>query len=86
MDEIKFNAWIARDRISDDEYDDYPRTFLFDKKPYRLPVWYYTENLSCEWCQENGKLGSYKFKELLPDLKFEDETVEVEVTVKIIKK
>lgn len=31
MDEIKFNAWIARDRISDDGYDDYPRTFLFDK-------------------------------------------------------
>ena len=49
MNEIKFNAWIARDRISGDDYDDYPRTFLFDKKPYRLPIWYYTENLSCEW-------------------------------------
>ena len=34
----------------------------------------------------NSKLGSCKFKELLPDLKFEDEPVEVEVTVKIIKK
>lgn len=32
MNEIKFNAWIARDRISGDDYDDYPRTFLFDKK------------------------------------------------------
>ena len=29
----------------------------------------------------NSKLGSCKFKELLPDLKFEDEPVEVEVTV-----
>ena len=48
MNEIKFNSWIARDRISDDDYDDYPRTFLFDKKPYRLPIWHYTENLSCE--------------------------------------
>ena len=84
MDEIKFNAWVARDNISDEFY---PRTYLFDKKPIREPIVYWgISHKGCTWEQLNGKMGSYKLKELLPDLKYDDEPVEVEVTIKVIKK
>lgn len=84
MDKVKFRAFVARDDISD-EY--YPRTYLFDGKPSREPIVYWgTFHKSVTWDHPNGKVASYKLKELLPELKHSDEPVEVEVTVKVIKK
>ena len=84
MDKITFNAWVAREAI-DDKY--YPRTYLFDEKPRRKPIVYWGRpHEGCEWYQANGKMGSYKLKELVPFLTYDDEPVEVEVTIKIIKR
>ena len=84
MDKITFNAWVARE-AKDDKY--YPRTYLFDEKPRREPIDYWgRSHKGCEWYQANGKMGSYKLKELVPFLTYDDEPVEVEVTIKIIKR
>ena len=84
MDRITFNAWVAREAI-DDKY--YPRTYLFDEKPRRKPIVYWgRSHKGCEWCETHGKMGSYKLKELVPFLTYDDEPVEVEVTIKIIKR
>ena len=83
MDEITFKAWVAREDINDTFY---PRTYLFDAKPKREPIYYWGRcHKGCQWDQANGKMGSYKLKELLPDLTYDDEPVEVEVTIKIKK-
>lgn len=81
MESVTFKGWVARDGI-DDRF--YPRTFLFARKPDKREVYYYTEDFSCEWKDSYGKLGSYDLKKLLPDLKFKDGPVEVEITVKVL--
>ena len=81
MKSVTFKGWVARDKI-DDEY--YPRTFLYANKPRKKEVYYFTDDLSCQYEDEDGKLGSYDLKNLLPELKFKDGQIEVEVTVRLI--
>ena len=82
MNSVTFKWWVARDKI-DDEY--YPRTFLYANKPRKKEVYYFTRDLSCEYEDEYGKLGSYDLRNLIPELKFKDGPVEVEVTVRLIE-
>ena len=81
MNSVTFKGWVARDKI-DDEY--YPRTFLYANKPRKKEMYYFTDDLSCQYEDEDGKLGSYDLKNLLPELKFKDGPIEVEVTVRLI--
>ena len=81
LNSITFKGWVARDKVSD-EY--YPRTFLYARKSEKKQVYYYSTNLTCEYEDGCGRLGSYDLKNLLPDLKFSDGPVEVEVTVRLI--
>lgn len=80
---VTFKAFITRADINDCFW---PRTFLTEEKPLREQIWYWgVPHKGCDWeTTQNGRLASYKLKELLPDLKYEDEPVEVEVTVKIL--
>ena len=48
-------------------------------------VYYFTRDLSCQYEDEYGKLGSYDLRNLIPELKFKDGPVEVEVTVRLIE-
>ena len=82
MNSVTFKGWVARDKI-DDEY--YPRTFLYANKPRKKEVYYLTRDLSCQYEDEYGKLGSYDLRNLIPELKFKDGPVEVEVTVRLIE-
>ena len=80
MNEVKFKAWVARDKINDQYY---PRTYLYARKPHKEPIYCYGEDLTCQYDESYGKLGSYDIRDLLPNLKFEDGPVEVEVTIRI---
>ena len=79
---VTFKGWVARDNIGD---EDYPRTFLYVNKPERVNVYYFAENLGRTYDDSYGKLGSYDLKNLLPELKFKDGPIEVEVTVRLIE-
>ena len=82
MKSVTFKGWVARDNIGD---EDYPRTFLYANKPERVNVYYFAENLGRKYDDSYGKLGSYDLKKLLPELKFKDGPIEVEVTVRLIE-
>jgi len=81
MKEIKFNGWVARDRLDDDYY---PNMHLFRSKPMRQHEW--RKKDECMWIDtlDGGKYGmtTYTLNELFPDLKWEDGPVPVEITVK----
>lgn len=85
MDKVVFKGYVAREAIGD-EY--YPRTRLFLKKPRRKLIWYWgTPHKGCEWEDRDGcgSLASYALKRLLPKLTYDDDPIEVEITVRIVK-
>ena len=86
MEEISFRGWIAKDDASDKYY---PKTHLFTKEPQRKPIYYwgtFHDPVVWESTDDNGKITSYEFKKLFPDLTFKDKPVEVEVIIRPIKK
>jgi len=81
MNSVTFKGWVARDNINDEFY---PRTFLYTRKPKKEKIYCHMEDLTCRYDDSYGKLGSYDLKNLLPELKFNDGPIEVEVTVRLI--
>ena len=69
--EYKIKGWVARDCYG---------LWFYKQKPYRV-----NGNHTLHWTDEFGPNSEYGLnEELFPDLSFDDEPIEVELTIKKI--
>ena len=75
MEEHKINLWLARDGSSDEFDDDANELlWLFDKKPYKIEP-------AQEWFTD-GTVQISVPKHWFMNVRFDNEPIEVEITIK----